>query len=76
MGKSIGVLTKDVKELLRNLVIIKTCDDANKILNLPTEKFNKLKGISDKTVKERLVRILEIFSDAEKARPSVRPTAS
>lgn len=65
MGKSIGVLTKDVKELLRNLIIIKTCTDANKILNLPVEKFDKLKSIADKTVKERLVRILELFSDAD-----------
>jgi len=65
MGKSIGVLTKDVKEFLRRLIIIKTCEDPNKILNIPESKFKDYKKISDNTTEERLIRMLEIFSETE-----------
>lgn len=64
-GKSFGVLTKDVTSVLRDLLIIKTCDDANKILNLPKEKYESLNNISSTVGEERLLRCLEIFSDAE-----------
>lgn len=65
MGKSIGVLVKDLKEFLRNLIIIKTCKDANTLLRLPEDRFNTLVDLANKTVKERLVRLIEIYSDAE-----------
>ncbi|MBE7087663.1 MAG: DNA polymerase III subunit gamma/tau [Clostridiales bacterium] len=65
MGKSMGVLTKDVTAIVRNLLIIKTCDNANDILSLPKDKFDSLSEIADSTSSERLVRILEIFSQTE-----------
>ena len=74
MGKSIGVLTKDVKEFLRQLIIVKTCEDPNKILNIPETKFKEFKKISDLTVSERLIRMLEIFAETENAlRYTVHP---
>lgn len=74
MGKSVGVLTKDVKEFLRQLIIIKTCGNPNGILNLPENKFNDYKKISDSTVEERLIRMLDIFSETENSlRYTVHP---
>ncbi len=65
LGKSMGVLVKDVTAFLRNLIIIKTCDDANAILRLPLDKFNNLKTLAGKTTKDRLIRMLEIFAEVE-----------
>jgi DNA polymerase-3 subunit gamma/tau len=65
IGKSVGVLTKDITEITRNLLFIKTCTDANKILNLPQTKFEELSTIASATTEQRLLRILEIFSQLE-----------
>lgn len=65
IGKSVGVLTKDIAEITRNLLFIKTCTDANKILNLPQTKFDELSSIASVTTEQRLLRILEIFSQLE-----------
>lgn len=74
LGKSMGVVIKDVTSVIRNLIVIKTCNDANNILILPEDKFKKLKGIADKTNTERLIRILEIFANAENSlRYTVHP---
>ncbi len=67
LGKSMGVLTKDLILLFRNLLVIKTCSTANKILNLPDDKFNKLKILSEGVTNDRIIRILEIFSETEAA---------
>jgi len=65
LGKSMGVLVKDVTAFLRNLIIIKTCSDANSILRLPASKFESLRVLAEKTTKDRLIRILEIFAEVE-----------
>lgn len=65
LGKSMGVLTKDVTSLVRNLIVIKTCSDPNAVLGLPDDKLSVLRSISEKTSEDRLIRILEIFSDTE-----------
>lgn len=65
LGKSIGVLIKDVSSTIRNLLIIKTCDDAAKILSLPQNKYDQLKKIADLTDSERLIRMLEVFTETE-----------
>ncbi len=65
LGKSMGVLTKDVTALLRNLLILKTCGTAKSILAMPDDKFNALKEVASKATEQRLVRALEIFSGAE-----------
>ena len=67
LGKSMGVLIKDVSSTIRDLIIVKTCANANSILGIPETKFNEYKKISDSTNETRLLRILEIFSDAENA---------
>ncbi len=74
LGKSIGVLTKDVTNVIRNMLIINTCENANSILALPEQKFNILCSISKSVSEQRLLRILQIYSDIEnQLKYSVRP---
>lgn len=65
LGKSMGVLTKDLTATLRDLLVIKTCATAKSILGLPETEFEKLKRLADSTNESRLVRIMEIFANAE-----------
>lgn len=65
LGKSMGVLIKDITGTVRDITVIKTCDDANSLLKLPSDKFAALKKIADITDERRLLRIMEVFSDAE-----------
>lgn len=65
LGKSMGILTKDVTAIIRDLLVIKTCKNANEILGLPEDRFAVYKQISDSTNEERLLRVLEIFAEAE-----------
>lgn len=64
-GKSIGVLIKDVCAMLRDLLIIVTCSEPNKILNYPDSKYSAYKVLGSKTNEDRLLRALEVFSEAE-----------
>ncbi len=65
LGKSMGVLIKDISSKVRDLLVVKTCSNANDILMLPENKFLQMKKTSEKCVEERLLRILEIFAEAE-----------
>ncbi len=65
LGKSIGMLIKDVMKVLRDILIIKTCSDSKKILLIPEQNYNALESLSELCSSERLLRILEIFADAE-----------
>lgn len=67
LGKSMGVLIKDVTAVMRDILFIKTCKNAKSLLGLPELRFNKLSEMADATVEERLLRIMEILSDAESA---------
>ena len=65
LGKSMGVLTKDVTAMVRDLLVVKTCDNSKEILALPEIKFNAYKSLVDNVSEERLLRILEVFAEAE-----------
>lgn len=65
MGKSVGVLTKDVTALLRDVLICKTCEDADKILALPKQIMHNLMDIGKTAQEVQILRIMEIFSEAE-----------
>ena len=67
LGKSMGVLTKDVTGIMRDLLIIKTCKSADKLLCLPEIRFNALKTMADSVSADRLIRVLEIFAETETA---------
>ena len=65
LGKSMGVLIRDVTSVIRDLLVVKTCVDSNAILGLPMHKFEKLSSLAKIVSEERLLRVLTIFSDAE-----------
>ncbi len=65
LGKSMGVLIKDISMHLRDLLVVKNCKNANDLLGLPNDKFEILKNIASQTTEERLIRILEIYSQVE-----------
>jgi DNA polymerase-3 subunit gamma/tau len=65
LGKSMGVLVRDVTSMIRDILVVKTCANANSILGLPAHKFNDLKALAETVPEERLLRIMTVFSDAE-----------
>ena len=65
LGKSMGVLIKDISSTVRDLLVVKTCSNANSILMYPKSRFDEMQSLADKTNEERLLRILEIFAEAE-----------
>ncbi len=65
LGKSMGMLIKDVSAVLRNLIVVRTCSDPNSVLSLPEDKFAALRRVAEGAECERLLRMLDIFSDAE-----------
>ena len=65
MGKSFGVLIKEITSILRDILVVKTCENANQILALPKQIIDEYVNISNSTNKERILRILEIFSETE-----------
>ncbi len=64
-GKSIGVLCKDIISSLREVVVCQTCKNARDILELPEDVYKELKEIAEASDGHRLLRIIEIFTDAE-----------
>ena len=64
-GKSVSILNRDVASALRDILVIKTCSNADEVLSLPEDKFNELKKLSEKTDVHALLRSIEIFSVAE-----------
>lgn len=65
LGRSIGVLIKDVVALLRDILIVKTCENAKQILSIPQDRFKQLQTISNYAVEEKILRAMEIYSEAE-----------
>ena len=65
LGKSVGVLTKDLIDYLRNLMMVKTAKNAKDILALPQDRFDELKDLALMVTEQRILRCLEIFSQAE-----------
>ncbi len=73
-GKSIGVLCKDIISRIREIIVCKTCSNAKEILELPDYIYEEIKTVADKTDEHRLLRMVEIFTDAEGSlRYSVNP---
>lgn len=64
-GKSVGVLNRDVCGVLRDLLIVKTCENAKELLGLPEDKFDEFKKIALKGDSHGILRAIEIFSASE-----------
>lgn len=65
LGKSVELLAKDVAKMMRSLLYILNCTNANKFLALPKDIFDKLSSIANNTDNNNLVRIIEIFVGIE-----------
>ena len=76
LGKSVGLLSKDVVNYLRDLAIVKTCKNAKDILALPEDRFLVIKEISNLVDEHRILRCIEIISEIEnQLRYSTQPRA-
>ncbi len=76
LGKSVGLLSKDVVNYLRDIAIIKTCKNAKDILALPEDRYFAMKEIADLTDEHRVLRCIEIISEIEnQLRYSTQPRA-
>ena len=65
MGKNLSVFAKDISRHARDLLTAKTCKDPNKILNLPSELFEKFKKQADEADEKQLISFMQLFSSAE-----------
>ncbi len=64
-GKSVGVLLKDILELLNRVTVAKTCKNAEKLLSLPRELYAQVKALADGAENSAILRAAEIFAAAE-----------
>ena len=62
LGKQVSVLLSNINSVIRDLLIVKTCTDANTILQMPKDRFKVLEEIAQNTSGERLLRCLEILT--------------
>lgn len=64
-GKNISVLSKDILKYLRDLLIIRSNNDAENYLKLPKNLFDSAKEIAYNYGSAELVRALEVFTQAD-----------
>ncbi|MDE7328414.1 MAG: DNA polymerase III subunit gamma/tau [Clostridia bacterium] len=77
LGKSVGLLARDVAKTMRSMLYILNCSNANRFLSLPKDLFEALSELADKTDNDALVRIIEIFVNIEnQLRASSSPTVT
>ena len=64
-GKGVGVLLRDLLSFMNNLAVVKTCKNAEEIVNLPKDKLEKLKELSARFGGHTLLRTTELLARAE-----------
>ena len=64
-GKNLAVFAKDLSKHARNLLVCKSCKNANEILNLTDDVFEMYKQQSEKFEEKDLIRYMQVFSSAE-----------
>jgi len=64
-GKNLAVFSKDLSKHARNLLVCKSCETANEILNLTDDVFAMYKEQSEKFEEKDLIRYMQVFSSAE-----------
>ncbi len=76
LGKSIGLLSKELVGYLRDIAVVKTCKNAREILALPEDRYTEMKAIADGVSENRILRCIEILSSIENSlRYSTQPRA-
>lgn len=61
-GTSVQVLNKDLCAFLRDLIVIKTCEQANTLLGLPKDVFEDMKTLADSCESNKLLSVLTKLS--------------
>ena len=64
-GKNLAVFAKDLSRHARNLLVCKTCDNANEILNLTDDILQMYQEQAAKFEEKDLIRYMQVFSSAE-----------
>ena len=64
-GKSVGVLLKDILELLNTIAIAKACKNAEALLALPKEFFAEAARVANAADSRAILRATEIFTGTE-----------
>ena len=64
-GKNLSVFVKDISRHARNLLICRSCEKPNDILNLPDDAFEKINEQAQKFNEKNLINYMQIFGGAE-----------
>ncbi len=64
-GKSVGVLIKDLLNFLNWCAIVKTCKNAQEIINLPEDRFALITDCAAVCDGHKLLRVTEVLAKAE-----------
>lgn len=64
-GKAVGVLVRDLMELLSEITIAMTCQNAQKLLALPKDLFDRIKEIADGADGRAVLRATELLGKTE-----------
>ncbi len=64
-GKAVGVLVRNLLDLLNQVLVAKTCVSAERLLALPKELFSEVKGLADGAEYKAILRATEILAKTE-----------
>lgn len=64
-GKNLSVFVKDLSRHSRNLLVCKSCNNPNEILNLPSEALEKMKTQAEGFSEKELILYMQSFGSAE-----------
>jgi DNA polymerase-3 subunit gamma/tau len=64
-GKNLSVLVKDLSRHARNLLVCKSCERPNEILNLPEDALEKINKQAEEFDERELISYMQSFGSAE-----------
>ena len=64
-GKNLAVFAKDISRHARNLLVVKTCENANEMLSLPDDAYALFEEQAKLFDEKDLIRYMQVFSSAE-----------
>ena len=64
-GKAVGVLVRNLLDLLNQILVAKTCRTAEQLLSLPKELFEEVKRLADDADGQAILRATEILAKTE-----------
>ena len=67
LGKNMGVLASDIAATIRDLTICATAKNANDILSLPADRFERYLQVASGCDGHRLLRLIDIFTSLDNA---------